>query len=83
MEVHTADSIVRGFYVYGHSWSPVIGVVLVCGLLSKILLSRLEHGPVKIAKLNSLRKFQHIRYPFNNHFFTLVWVVKIIAQEQL
>ena len=35
MEVHTADSIVRGFHVYGGSWSPVIGKVLVCGLLNE------------------------------------------------
>ena len=31
-----------------NSWSPVIGGVLVCGLL---LISRLEHGPEK--KLNA------------------------------
>ena len=30
MAVHTAESTIRDFHVYGDRWSPVIGEVLVC-----------------------------------------------------
>ena len=29
MEVHTTESTIRGFHVYGDRWSPVIGEVQV------------------------------------------------------
>ena len=64
-EAQTADSIVRGFQLYGDSWSPVIGEVLIRGLLNEIftvLISRLEHGPAKMAKFNPPQKSKQYRF---------------------
>ena len=58
MEVHTAESTIRGFHVYGDRWSPVIGEVLVSWVFNFADGPR----PAKIAKLNPPRTFQRIRY---------------------
>ena len=48
MEADTVDSIIRGFHMYGDSWSPVISEVLVCELLNEnLVVFYFEHGPTK------------------------------------